>query len=239
MAKAVRIRIMSGGETHGSFESLLRNFCMEDVVALLKNGRLSVWLEKRGHFELKNALSEIGDFNFRDWPDSLKFCSYFFKYSENDTIKNFWSSGLEKQSLTKLIHLFLKTKGYERSARGIWEFSLPSVEDEYFFKWSKDDAGRLFEALKKYAAYENIQKKKSGYFHRNANLSYWFGLCNLLGIGTIENVERAKQEFLKAKDFYESKGQKFQYMVKKIEGYLDECDKDEDRRMERCFYSDD
>ena len=54
IAKAVRIRIKSGGEEHSSLESLKQNFCLEDIKPLL-DGRLTRWLQRQGEKEQQLA----------------------------------------------------------------------------------------------------------------------------------------------------------------------------------------
>ena len=46
-AKAVRIRIKSGGEEHSSLGTLCENFCVDDILEILADGRLERWLERQ------------------------------------------------------------------------------------------------------------------------------------------------------------------------------------------------
>ena len=47
-AKAIRIRIVSGGEEHSSIETLRNNYSFVDILPLVKDGRLHKWLLKAG-----------------------------------------------------------------------------------------------------------------------------------------------------------------------------------------------
>lgn len=234
MAKAVRIRIASGGETHSDLESLLRNFCIEDVIPLLTSGRLYNWLEKRGLYDLKNELEgsekDIRNSALRDRNKSFSFCSYFFKYSEKSSISRFFKNQKEDRSLTRFVHLLLKNEEYEKSARGIWEYSLPYIEDSYFLSWAESDSKRLFESLKKYAAYQNQRRMKRVGFSENQNLSYWFALCNFYGYGTNKDVSEAKKQLQISKKIFESQASKDSQnsvassMLRKIEKLSEKID---------------
>ena len=102
MAKAVRIRIKSGGETHNSLESLLRNFWIEDIIPL-QDGRLSRWLEqKKAIITLQKKTQE----DLRDYSLALEFCHQFFIHSGNKDIAEFFKDiEYSAKNLAKFIEL--------------------------------------------------------------------------------------------------------------------------------------
>ncbi|MGN0883753.1 MAG: hypothetical protein ACI4P6_00940, partial [Candidatus Spyradosoma sp.] len=207
MAKAVRIRIASGGETHSSLESLLRNFCIEDVIPLVKSKRLYTWLEKRGNYDLKNELEgselTINNSALRYCNLSCRFCSYFFKYSESPSIRDFFKGSKEGKGLMKFVYLLLRNDEYKKSARGVWEYSLPYIEDSYFHSWAKSDSKRLFESLKKYAVYRDQRRIKGVRFSENYYLLYWLALCYFHGYGTNKDFFEARKLLQSSKEMFE------------------------------------
>lgn len=80
-AKAVRIRIKSGGEEHSSLDSLKRNFDLADVRVLL-DGRLSRWLRQQGEHELASTI-EASDKHILDSNDFV-LCKLFFANEMNE-----------------------------------------------------------------------------------------------------------------------------------------------------------
>lgn len=74
-AKAVRIRIKSGGEEHSSLDSLKRNFNLSDVRVLL-DGRLSRWLKQQGEHELASKIEGCDKQILAD--DDFLLCKLFF-----------------------------------------------------------------------------------------------------------------------------------------------------------------
>lgn len=83
-AKAVRIRIKSGGEEHSSLDSLKRNFDLADVRVLL-DGRLSRWLRQQGEHELASTI-EASDKHILDNND-FALCKLFFAREINESNK--------------------------------------------------------------------------------------------------------------------------------------------------------
>ena len=87
-AKAVRIRIKSGGEEHSSLDSLKRNFNLSDVRVLL-DGRLSRWLKQQGEHDLASKI-ESSD-KQRLIKDDFSLCKLFFGTEINNKISNIHS----------------------------------------------------------------------------------------------------------------------------------------------------
>lgn len=87
-AKAVRIRIKSGGEEHSSLDSLKRNFNLSDVRVLL-DGRLSRWLKQQGEYDLASKI-ESSD-KQRLIKDDFSLCKLFFGTEINNKISNIHS----------------------------------------------------------------------------------------------------------------------------------------------------
>ena len=87
-AKAVRIRIKSGGEEHSSLDSLKRNFDLSDVRVLL-DGRLSRWLKQQGEHDLASKI-ESSD-KQRLIKDDLSLCKVFFDTEINNRNSNIHS----------------------------------------------------------------------------------------------------------------------------------------------------
>lgn len=87
-AKAVRIRIKSGGEEHSSLDSLKRNFDLSDVRVLL-DGRLSRWLKQQGEHDLA---FKIGSSDKQKLiQDDFTLCKLFFDTEINNKISNIHS----------------------------------------------------------------------------------------------------------------------------------------------------
>lgn len=87
-AKAVRIRIKSGGEEHSSLDSLKRNFDLADVRVLL-DGRLSRWLKQQGEHDLASKI-ESSDKQML-MKDDFSLCKLFFGTEINNKISNIYS----------------------------------------------------------------------------------------------------------------------------------------------------
>lgn len=62
-AKPIRIRIVSGGEEHSSIDSLRNNYSFEDILPLVKDGRLHKWLLR------------VGEIKAAEYADSLIGCN--------------------------------------------------------------------------------------------------------------------------------------------------------------------
>lgn len=87
-ARPVRIRIKSGGEEHSSFESLMRLFCVKDLLPSAKDGRLSRWLrqqEKDNIAERVEALQESLSLINDPIPEQnyIEFVLAFFDLGDN------------------------------------------------------------------------------------------------------------------------------------------------------------
>ena len=87
-AKAVRIRIKSGGEEHSSLDSLKRNFDLSDVRVLL-DGRLSRWLKQQGEHDLATKI-ESSD-KQKLIKEDFSLCKLFFGTEINNKISNIHS----------------------------------------------------------------------------------------------------------------------------------------------------
>lgn len=87
-AKAVRIRIKSGGEEHSSLDSLKRNFDLSDVRVLL-DGRLSRWLKQQGKHDLATKI-EASDKQLLS-EDDFSLCKLFFETEINETVTDIYS----------------------------------------------------------------------------------------------------------------------------------------------------
>ena len=87
-AKAVRIRIKSGGEEHSSLDSLKRNFDLSDVRVLL-DGRLSRWLKQQGEHDLASKI-ESSD-KQKLIKEDFSLCKLFFGTEINNKISNIHS----------------------------------------------------------------------------------------------------------------------------------------------------
>lgn len=91
-ARPVRIRIKSGGEEHSSFESLMRLFCVKDLLPSAKDGRLSRWLrqqEKDNVAERVEALQESLSLINDPIPEQnyIEFVLAFFDLGDNISTK--------------------------------------------------------------------------------------------------------------------------------------------------------
>lgn len=87
-AKAVRIRIKSGGEEHSSLDSLKKNFDLYDVRVLL-DGRLSRWLKQQGEHDLASKI-ESSD-KEKLIKDDFSLCKLFFDREIDNKISNIHS----------------------------------------------------------------------------------------------------------------------------------------------------
>lgn len=87
-AKAVRIRIKSGGEEHSSLDSLKRNFNLSDVRVLL-DGRLSRWLKQQGEHDLASKIESSNKQKLIN--DDFSLCKLFFGTEINNKISNIHS----------------------------------------------------------------------------------------------------------------------------------------------------
>lgn len=87
-AKAVRIRIKSGGEEHSSLDSLKRNFDLSDVRVLL-DGRLSRWLKQQGEHDLASKLVLIDIEKLI--KDDFALCKLFFDKEIDNRFSNIQS----------------------------------------------------------------------------------------------------------------------------------------------------
>ena len=87
-AKAVRIRIKSGGEEHSSLDSLKRNFDLADVRVLL-DGRLSRWLKQQGEHDLAFKIESTDKQKLIQ--DDFTLCKLFFETEINNKISNIHS----------------------------------------------------------------------------------------------------------------------------------------------------
>ena len=58
-AKPIRIRVVSGGEEHFSLDTLRQNLCVQDIFPLIRNGRLSRWLNQNGENDLSERIKRI------------------------------------------------------------------------------------------------------------------------------------------------------------------------------------
>lgn len=89
-ARPVRIRIMSGGEEHSSFDSLMHHFSVNDLLDSAVDGRLSNWLLQQGKDAVAEGIVRIKD-SLLEKPlqetTYLNFVSCFFEdiSSENVT----------------------------------------------------------------------------------------------------------------------------------------------------------
>lgn len=87
-AKAVRIRIKSGGEEHSSLDSLKKNFDLSDVRVLL-DGRLSRWLKQQGEHDLASKI-ESSD-KEKLIKDDFSLCKLFFATEIDNIFSNIHS----------------------------------------------------------------------------------------------------------------------------------------------------
>lgn len=87
-AKAVRIRIKSGGEEHSSLDSLKKNFDLSDVRVLL-DGRLSRWLKQQGEHDLASKI-ESSD-KEKLIKDDFFLCKLFFDTEIDNIYSNIHS----------------------------------------------------------------------------------------------------------------------------------------------------
>lgn len=189
MAKAVRIRIKSGGETHNSLESLLRNFWIEDIIPL-QDGRLARWLEQKDS-EATNEIKELRKKTrdeLYDYPTALEFCRQFFLFSKDKKIADFVKNiEISKENLTKFISFLLKTDGYEKSAYGIWAYTLCPLSPKSFKKLAQQAPQDVFSHLQDFS--------RKGTKHQF--VWKWLGICHKEGIGTPKNLDEAKACFEK------------------------------------------
>ena len=189
MAKAVRIRIKSGGETHNSLESLLRNFWIEDIIPL-QDERLARWLEQKD----SEATKEIKELRKKtreelyDYSTALEFCRQFFLFSKDKKIADFVKNiEISRENLTKFISILLETDGYEKSAYGIWAYTLCPLSPKSFKKLAKQAPQDVFSHLQDFS--------RKGTKHQF--VWKWLGICYKKGIGTPKNLDEAKACFEK------------------------------------------
>ena len=184
MAKAVRIRIKSGGETHNSLESLLRNFWIEDIIPL-QDGRLSRWLEqKKAIITLQKKTQE----DLRDYSLALEFCHQFFIHSGNKDIAEFFKDiEYSAKNLAKFIELLCHIPEYKKSAYGIWTFTFCPLFLDPFMVIARQNREDIFSRL------QNFSNKKT----KHKFVWKWLGICYKEGIGTAKNLDEAKACFEK------------------------------------------
>ncbi|MGN0835054.1 MAG: hypothetical protein ACI4QA_04405 [Candidatus Spyradosoma sp.] len=191
MAKAVRIRIVSGGESHSDLESLLRNFAPADLVPAIADGRLARWLQTKNApsdlFEGLTKLEKQCPPENASAEEKAKFCANlclkFFSCSCRDDLRDFFERG---KKLSGFVEFLLGKSEYKKSALGIWEYTLCRFSDiEKLAESAKDAPTRIWNRLE----LENAEK---------SYILHCKGICREKGIGCKENFQEAIDYFQKS-----------------------------------------
>lgn len=188
MAKAVRIRIKSGGETHNSLESLLRNFSIQDLIPLM-DGRLSRWLEQKGEVELSNEVGQYTEASIKTLLEkddlTLEFCCKFFVLAKDKEVSSFL---MKKKKLSDLISLLADKKEYEKSACEIWRYKLCALSPvDVFERIILHDPQGIFRQI----------SKQSQDNSEHCSIWGWLGICYRKGFGVPVDLNEAKNCFEK------------------------------------------
>lgn len=191
MAKAVRIRIVSGGESHSDLESLLRNFAPADLVPAIADGRLARWLQTKNVpsdlFDGLTKLEKLCPQENASSEEKAKFCANlclrFFSCSCREELCSFFK---HRKKLSDFVEFLLGKSEYKKSALGIWEYTLCGFFDiEKLAESAEDAPTRIWNRLE-------LEKADTPYiFHCK-------GICREKGIGGKENLQEAMEFFLKS-----------------------------------------
>lgn len=150
IAKPVRIRVKSCGEEHSTLDSLKHAFCVEDIVPLVKDGRLSRWLNQQGEKELAEYVEMIdADKVLSSEKEYVDFVTLFFEKEfssagftarSKEDIRAFWGKDKDtwQQGLRALTLSMIQTNGV---------FASRLYEQDRSFM-SEDEWKKIFRTLK-------------------------------------------------------------------------------------------
>ena len=115
IAKPIRIRIKLGKSEFSSLDDVKRNFSIEELYPLFKDGRLERWLVQIGEYSLANKVKEFSPkCGNGDIRDHILFLSLFFdkvskSFDETEISKESWFMTVETLSI------YAATKGYNQN----------------------------------------------------------------------------------------------------------------------------
>lgn len=115
IAKPIRIRIKLGKSEFSSLDDVKRNFSIEELYPLFKDGRLERWLVQIGEYNLANKVKEFSPkCGNGDMRDHILFLSLFFdkatkSFDETEISKESWFMTVETLSI------YAATKGYNQN----------------------------------------------------------------------------------------------------------------------------
>lgn len=92
-AKPIRIRIVSGGEEHSSIETLRNNYSLDDILPLVKDGRLHKWLLRVGETKAAEyAYILIGSNTYANSKDMVDLTASIFNIQAKniEDLQNLW-----------------------------------------------------------------------------------------------------------------------------------------------------
>lgn len=108
-AKPVRVRLKSGDREHATYESLLENFCVKDLLPLISNGMLSSWLSKHGRTE---EAKKVDDFKINgediQFEQYMEFVKIFFDIPEMETMEElykYWTNSENYKNNAKFVEV--------------------------------------------------------------------------------------------------------------------------------------
>ncbi|MCQ2218333.1 MAG: hypothetical protein MJZ33_07630 [Paludibacteraceae bacterium] len=108
-AKPVRVRLKSGDREHATYESLLENFCVKDLLPLISNGMLSSWLSKHGRTE---EAKKVDDFKINgediQFEQYMEFVKIFFDIPEMETMEElykYWTNSENYKNNAKFVEI--------------------------------------------------------------------------------------------------------------------------------------
>lgn len=105
--KPVRIRIKSGGQEHGTLDSLKARFVFDEILPLLKDGRISRWLRQSSLPELADKIDILLASNPEETGKDFKYRVYSVLFN-NDTIKNEFTLLCALSNDVRLHFVFMK-----------------------------------------------------------------------------------------------------------------------------------
>jgi len=207
-AKPVKIRIKSGGEEHSSLDSLKRNFSVEDLKPLQKDGRLSRWLRQLNENELAEKIEKIDLENltvssyvcflksfFDDLPDDIsKICDYWLEsldYHKNGIkLLQFRLNDNKNCDIDEVIRLKDKYAEYSEEVNVDWIDIFKKRTDEC------DDETRLLNIVK---IFGNEKSEKSVQYVK-VLLNNLAAKGNMEAVGLLQNRQIDTEEVKEIKN---------------------------------------
>ncbi|MDE6551796.1 MAG: hypothetical protein K2K98_02370 [Muribaculaceae bacterium] len=98
-AKPIRIRIVSGGEEHSSIETLRNNYSLDDLLPLVKDGRLHKWLLRVGETKAAEyAYILIGSNTYANSKDMVNLTASIFNIQAKniEDLQSLWQKQYPK-----------------------------------------------------------------------------------------------------------------------------------------------